>query len=199
MTRPWLSPLLVAALAWPLSAGAHPPPKPEDTGSASEMLKKRKKLTPYESLGVSETDDKQAYQRAGFLDIAAVRVLQRSPVVVEIDLYEAIEPDPGGLLVFLVRDGSRRFQYAAYLPEPAEDGTPSAWGLFALSGRDVYEDRVGDASYARDGTRMTVTIPAEGLDLDELFVHVQVLSGPDNDSLWKDEAPNDRKALVIPP
>jgi len=191
--------MLAFALAavWTAVAGAHPPPVPEDTGSASDMLKKKRK-TPYVSLGASEIEDKQAYKREGYLDIKSVKVTSADPVVVEVEFWEELEPEPGGLLVFLVPDGAKQFKYAAYLPEPAEDGAPDEWGVFALSGKGIYEDRVGPASYVRDGALMTVTVPTEGIDMKKQMVHVHVLSGPDNDSLWKDEAPNERKGLDLP-
>ena len=185
------------AVVWTVAAGAHPPPVPEDTGSASDMLKKKRK-TPYESLGASVIEDKQAYQREGYLDIKSVRVTGADPVVVEVETWEALEPEPGGLLVFLVPDGSKQFKYATYLPEPAEDGTAGEWGVFALSGKGVYEDHMGAASYGREGALMTVTVPTEGIDMNKMMVHVHVLSGPDNDNLWKDEAPNERKGLDLP-
>ena len=46
---------------------------------------------------------------------------------------------------------------------------------------------------------MTVTIPRGDIPLDEFMVHAHVLSGPDNDNLWKDDVPNERKAIAVPP
>jgi hypothetical protein len=111
---------------------------------------------------------------------------------VDIELFEPVEPEPGGLVVFLVPEGDKKFRYAAYQPEEGE------WGLFALSGRDIYEDPAGAASYAREDTVMTVTIPRSDVPLDDFLVHIHCLSGPDNDNLWKDEAPNERKGLGVP-
>jgi len=181
--------LLVSAFALP--AVAHPPPKPEEASSASEMLKKKKK-TPYLAVVGDFAEDKQAYGREGFLDIKSVRVVDADPLQVDIELFEALEPDPGGLVVFLVPEGDKRFKYAAYQPEEGE------WGLFGLSGREIYEDLVGGASYVREETVMTVTIPRADIPLDDFLVHIHTLSGPDNDNLWKDEAPNERMGLGVP-
>ncbi len=191
---------LVALFAVP--AAAHPPPRPEEASSASEMLKKKKK-TPYLAIAGGFAEDKQAYGREGYLDIKSVRVFDEDPLRVDIELFEAVEPEPGGLVVFLVPEGDKKFRYAAYLPEPmegegAEEAESPEWGLFALSGREIYEDRAGSASYVREDTVMTVTIPRSDIPLDDFLVHIHCLSGPDNDNLWKDEAPNERKGLGVP-
>ncbi len=195
--RPLLPALLLAtALAAP--AAAHTPPVPEDTSSASDMLRKKRK-TPYEAVPGTVAEDKQAYKRDGYLDIARVEVFDEDPLKVVVTTYEPIEPDPGGLVLLFTRAGTKKFLYAAYLPEPAEDGTPDEWGLFAASKRNIFEDRIGPATYARDGATMTVTVPRDAIPLDEFLIITRVLSGPDNDSLWSDDAPNDRKGLAIPP
>lgn len=182
--------LLLAGL-FAVPAAAHPPPKPEEASSASEMLMKKKK-TPYLAIAGDFAEDKEAYGREGFLDIKSVRVFDEEPLRVDIELYEAVEPEPGGLVVFLVPEGDKRFKYAAYQPEEGE------WGLFGLSGREIYEDPVGGATYVREDTVMTVTIPRADIPLDDFLVHIHTLSGPDNDNLWKDEAPNERKGLGVP-
>ena len=181
--------LLTAAIALPVAA--HPPPVPEEASSASEMLKK-KKVPPYLAIVGDFAEDKQAYGREGYLDIKSVRVFAEDPLRVEVELFEAVEPEPGGLVVFLVVEGAKKFKYAAYQPEEGE------WGLFGLSGRNIYEDPLGAATYARQDTMMTVTIPRADIPLDDFLVHIHTLSGPDNDNLWKDEAPNERKGLGVP-
>lgn len=181
--------LLIGLFVTP--AAAHPPPRPEEASSASEMLKKKKK-TRYLALAGDFTEDKQAYGREGYLDIKSVRVFDEDPLRVDIELFEAVEPEPGGLVVFLVPEGAKKFKYAAYLPEEGE------WGLFGLSGREIYEEPAGSASYVQEDTMMTVTIPRSDIPLDDFLVHIHTLSGPDNDNLWKDEAPNERKGLGVP-
>ena len=105
---------LVALFAVP--AAAHPPPRPEEASSASEMLKKKKK-TPYLAIAGDYSEDKQAYGREGYLDIKSVRVFDEDPLRVDIELFEPVEPEPGGLVVFLVPEGDKKFRYAAYQPE----------------------------------------------------------------------------------
>jgi hypothetical protein len=183
---------LLLTLIWAMPVVAHPPPKMEETESASQMLRKKKR-TPYTALAGDSATDKQAYGREGFLDIRALRVTDGDPLVVEVELFEAVEPEPGGLLVFLLAEGDTNFRYAAYLPEEGE------WGLFGPSGRNIFEERIGDASYTSDGTTLTVTIPRSAIPLDDFLVHLHTLSGPDNDNLWKDECPNERKGIGVPP
>jgi len=183
---------LLLTFGWLVPAAAHPPPVPEDTESPSQMLRRKARRTPYLAIVGDTAQDKQAYGREGYLDLKSLQVTDADPLVVEVELFEALEPDPGGLIVFLVVEGRTRFDYAAYLPEEGE------WGLFALSGRNIYEDNVGSASYQRDGTTMTVTIPRGDIPLDDFLVHVHTLSGPDNDNLWKDEVPNERKGIGVP-
>ncbi len=185
---------LLLTLIWVLPATAHPPPKMDETESASQMLRKKKR-TPYTALEGESAADKQAYGREGFLDIKAVTVTDADPLVVEVELFEALEPDPGGLLVFLLAEGDMNFRYAAYLPE----GEDAEWGLFGPSGRNIFEERLGGAAYARDETTLTVTVPRADIPLDDFLVHVHTLSGPDNDDLWKDECPNERKGIGVPP
>ena len=182
---------LLLGLCWLVPAAAHPPPMPEDTDSASQMLRKKRK-TPFVALAGSEYADKQAYDRLGYVDLKFVRVIDADPLVVEVELWEPVEPDPGGLLVFLVPEGAMRFKYAAYKPEEGE------WGLFGISGRDVFEDRIGSATFAQDLAHITVTIPRADIPLDDFLAHVHSLSGPDNDNLWKDDAPNGREGIGIP-
>lgn len=193
-----LSLVFPLGLVFATTAVAHPPPIPEDTSSASDMIKKKKK-TPYEAVEGNYAEDKQAYKREGYLDIASVRVHDEDPLRVEVGLYEALEPEPGGLVIFLLNEGDKVFRYAAYLPEPAEDGTPGEWGLFKVSKRNIFDDPIGGASYTRDDAVMTVTIPRADIPLDGFLVHAFVLSGPDNDNLWKDDAPNERKGIAVPP
>jgi len=183
---------LALGLVWTVPAAAHPPPVPEDTESASQMLRRKARKTPYVAIAGDVVQDKKAFSREGYLDLKSLKVIDADPLAVEVELFEAIEPDPGGFIVFLVVEGRTRFDYAAYLPEEGE------WGLFALSGRNIYEDRVGSASYSRDGATMTVTIPRADIPLDDFLVHVHTLSGPDNDNLWKDEVPNERKGIGVP-
>ena len=183
--------LLGVWLAAPLIASAHPPPMPEDTGTASEMLKKKRK-TPFRAIAGDRVSDKQGYGREGCMDIKSMRVVDADPLVVEIELYEAIEPDPAGLLVFLLPEGAMRFKFAAFQPEEGE------WGLFRVGASGVFDDPMGSASYYREGTVCTVTIPRADIPLDDFLVHGHVLSGPDNDNLWKDDCPNGRFGLGIP-
>ena len=183
---------LLFGLTWLVPASAHPPPVPEDTESASEMLRRKARKTPYLAIAGDVAHDKKAYGRDGYLDIESLRVIDADPLVVEIELFEALEPDPGGLIVFLVVEGRTRFDYAAYRPEEGD------WGLFALSGRNIYEKHVGSASYTREDTVMTVSIPRADIPLDDFLVHIHTLSGPDNDNLWKDEVPNERKGIGVP-
>ncbi len=185
----------VIALAFASSAafaGAHPPPKPEDTGSASEMLKKKRKK-PFESIPGTRVEDKQAYQRLGFLDLAWFEVISEAPeLVVQVGLYEAIEPDPGGMILFMLPEGAMSFKFAAYQPEEGE------WGLFKVGRSGVFDDPMGRASMEQKGQVITITVPREDIPLDDFLVHAHVLSGADNDSLWKDDCPNGRKGLGIP-
>ena len=182
---------LCLGLVWLVPAAAHPPPMPEDTESASEMLRKKRKK-PFGALVGSEVADKQAYGREGYVDLRSVVVTDADPLVVEVELWEPVVPDPGGLIVFLVPEGAMRFKFAAYQPEEGE------WGFFGLSGRDVFEDRIGSATFVQDLTRITVTIPRADIPLDDFLVHVHSLSGPDNDNLWKDDAPNGREGIGVP-
>ena len=182
---------LLLAYVFVVPASAHPPPKPEDTGTASEVLRKKKKK-PFVAVAGDVVEDKQAYGREGYMDIKSFRVIDADPLVAEVELYEALEPDPGGLAILLLPEGAMRFKFAAYQPEEGE------WGLYAVSGRDEFEDRIGDVSYQREDALLTVTIPREIIPLDDFLVHAHCLSGPDNDNLWKDDVPNDRKGLGVP-
>ena len=183
---------LALVIVWSAGAAAHPPPRPEDTDSPSERLKKKKK-TPYEALPGARVEDKQAYQREGHLDIAWLEVVQEAPqLVARIGLYEANEPDPGGAILFILPEGARSFKFAAYQPEDGE------WGLFKVGRGGVFDDPMGRASFSQDGAVMTISVPREDVPLDDFLVHAHVLSGPDNDNLWKDDCPNGRKGLGIP-
>lgn len=183
---------LFAALALTAGVAAHPPPKPEDTSSASEMIKKKRK-TPFESIPGTRVEDKQAYQREGHLDIAWFEVLQEEPeLVVQVGLYEDVEPDPGGMILFMLPEGAMTFKYAAYQPEEGD------WGLFKVGRSGVFDDPMGRASYEKTGQVITISVPREDLPLNDFLVHAHVLSGPDNDNLWKDDCPNGREGLGIP-
>ena len=185
----------IIALVFVANAGvvlAHVPPKPEDTGSASEMFKKKRK-TPYESLPGTRIEDKQAYQREGYLDIAWFEVIAEEPeLVVQIGLYAAVEPDPAGMILYVVPEGAMAYKFAAYKPEEGE------WALFKVGRSGVFDDPMGRASFEQNGPVITITVPREDIPLNDFLVHAQTLSGPDNDNLWKDECPNSREGLGIP-
>ncbi len=183
---------LLCALGGPARVHAHPPPLPVDSFSPAEMIRKLHEA-PFSAVPGDAVEDRRAYRREGYLDMAGMRVIDGDPLVVEVSLYEPLDPDPGGLMVFLTLEGSMEFLYCAYQPEGGE------WGLFEVGDSGVFDRPVGRASFRRDGTLLTVAIPRADIPLESFLVHAHTLSGPDADHLWKDDCPNERDGLAVPP
>lgn len=193
----FLPALLFAFLFGTLSASeAHPPPRPEEVSSTSEMLQRRPK--PYRPSDGTIVEDKQARGRELFLDVQEIRLNNSDPLEVQITTWGASVPEPGGVLVYLVRKGQRSPGWVIYQPEPEEEGVEQPWGMFTLGRNGVYDDRVGDASFEQDGAVMTVraALPS-GLPRRGLLTFVRTRSGNDPENLWTDDAPNGRRGLVV--
>ncbi len=185
-------------------------PMPEDSGTPSQILsssgsvakstKQRKSRTKYRAVRGSSVEDARYMGRDISLDIAFFARRDSDGLGLEITLWNAPEQlEPESLVIYFARIGATAPEWATYLPAPQEDGTVSAWAMYAINvGSGLFDVPIADARIEQQGDTYIVEMERNEDLPRRLVAYVETRSSDDEDWAWTDRAPTRRRGIRMP-